>query len=1541
MRRCCWHALLLWLAVVCGAARGVPLLFANRKDIRLLELDASGRRANGSSQLLVEGLEDAAALDFFYEGRLLFWTDVGLEVIRRRSLGAGGEELTVASMGVVSPDGLACDWVGRKLYWTDSETNRLEVAELDGAHRKVLLWRDLDQPRAVALVPTDGLLFWTDWGDVPKIERASMDGNLSTRRAIVREDIFWPNGLTVDYQARRIYWVDAKLKLISSMDYDGKNRAVVIHGSLSLPFALTVLGDTLYWTDWQARAVLSCSKQTGGHKRTVLSGDLDPMDIQAYSPLRQPPGEGTPCSYNNGGCSHLCLVSSEAPFYSCACPTGVRLLNDSRTCAQGAEQVLLLARRKDLRRISLDTPDYTDVVLPLRGLRHAIALDYDPVEGRVYWTDDELCLIQRAFLNGSGQEAVVTREVQHPDGLAVDPVARNLYWTDTGTDRIEVARLNGTSRKTLIAQGLVEPRAIVLDPPQGWMYWTDWGQKPKIERAALDGSERAALVSKDLGWPNGLALDPEEGRLYWADARTDRIESARLDGSDRRVLLDDQLPHVFGFTLLGEYVYWTDWQGRSIERLPKRGAGPRQVILDQLPDLMGLKAVRVRPPPGAGVGSNECSRTPNGGCSHLCLQRPGGRGRVCACPTGLELRTDLRGCTAPEAFLLYAQRDDVCRLSLLSRRTDLLPLAGLREAAALDYDDGRLYWADTALKRISRAFLNGSGAEPLVEFGLELPESLAVDWVARNLYWADPGRRRIEVSRLDGAHRRVLLWRGLDEPRALALEPSQRWMFWADWGPSRGAGAGGRRVERAALDGSQRTRLLTQVGRVNSLSVDHEEQRLYWTDLDANTIESSDLSGERRRVVVGPRAGQRPFGLAQYQEFLYWTDLEGHSIEQALKSTGANRSRLLAPLKYIDDLLVFHNARQAGWNQCAVYNGGCSHLCLGVPGLRGFQCACPTHHPLGPNNRTCQRPQSFLLFSQKASISRLGLEAEESPDVVLPIPGLKNVRALEYDPAADFLYWVDGKAHAIRRARDNGTQVSPLAVGVGAHPFALALDPYGRQLFWSCSQGNLVNVSSPDDGRALGTLLASGSDRPRHLALHPQLGVLVWSNLVVPALIERSFLDGSGRQTLVSGELRQPGALAMDGPDERLYWSDLELRRIEHVRLSGENRKVLLSKVQANALAVLGPHLFILDRTEQSVLRANKLTGAEVQPLQVRRPHLSALLAVRGRLAGGHPCAGHACSHLCRPVRGRPQCACPPGLALRGPSECVPAAPCSEREFACASGGCVALEARCDGAADCADRSDERDCPPGCAPGAEFRCRDGGCVPKPRLCDGNADCADRSDELCCGADRFACHSRDQCIDRSLVCNRRPDCADRSDEVVCDAVSAGGRPATTTVVLVIVFGSLTVLLAIGLCCYQQRARVAAAAAGHPAPVPHAAYRMLPYPKPAAPARPAPSSTASSNGTAYPRETLNPPPSPATVRSYGGGPTPCSTDVCDDSEPCPCRFRCDDSLYDSDPNPPPPTPRSRGCVSDASCPPSPLNERACCHPPPPSPVPESDY
>lgn len=70
----------------------------------------------------------------------------------------------------------------------------------------------------------------------------------------------------------------------------------------------------------------------------------------------------------------------------------------------GAEKILFLARRRDLRKISLDTLDYTAVVLPLTDVRHAIAVDYDPVEDYVYWTDDETRAIQRSRLDGSGKQ---------------------------------------------------------------------------------------------------------------------------------------------------------------------------------------------------------------------------------------------------------------------------------------------------------------------------------------------------------------------------------------------------------------------------------------------------------------------------------------------------------------------------------------------------------------------------------------------------------------------------------------------------------------------------------------------------------------------------------------------------------------------------------------------------------------------------------------------------------------------------------------------------------------------------------------------------------------------------------------------------------------------------------------------------------------------------------------------------------------------------------------------------------------------------------
>lgn len=193
-------------------------------------------------------------MDINYAAQKVCWTDQGLETIQCVSY--NGQEVEnkvgVITTDLLLPEGLACDWFTNKLYWTDRDTNKIEVATMNGEHRKVLIWSDIDQPRTIALVPMRAIMFWTDWGEVPKIERAGMNGDPETRSVIVSDNIFWPNGLTVDYEAELLYWIDGKLKFIVVVDYNGKNRRTIVTEASSYPFALTQFHHKLYWTDWSS-----------------------------------------------------------------------------------------------------------------------------------------------------------------------------------------------------------------------------------------------------------------------------------------------------------------------------------------------------------------------------------------------------------------------------------------------------------------------------------------------------------------------------------------------------------------------------------------------------------------------------------------------------------------------------------------------------------------------------------------------------------------------------------------------------------------------------------------------------------------------------------------------------------------------------------------------------------------------------------------------------------------------------------------------------------------------------------------------------------------------------------------------------------------------------------------------------------------------------------------------------------------------------------------------------------------------------------------
>lgn len=73
------------------------------------------------------------------------------------------------------------------------------------------------------------MMFFTDYGNVAKVERCNMDG--TNRSRLVDYKIEQPTAVALDVVKKLVYWADAYLDYIDVVDYHGKNRHSIIHGT--------------------------------------------------------------------------------------------------------------------------------------------------------------------------------------------------------------------------------------------------------------------------------------------------------------------------------------------------------------------------------------------------------------------------------------------------------------------------------------------------------------------------------------------------------------------------------------------------------------------------------------------------------------------------------------------------------------------------------------------------------------------------------------------------------------------------------------------------------------------------------------------------------------------------------------------------------------------------------------------------------------------------------------------------------------------------------------------------------------------------------------------------------------------------------------------------------------------------------------------------------------------------------------------------------------------------------------------------------------
>lgn len=102
----------------------------------------------------------------------------------------------------------------------------------------------------------------------------------------------------------------------------------------------------------------------------------------------------------------MCLPNSTG--YSCVCPVGLKLKKDNKNCVTTADNLLIFARKKDLRLMPIDQSTRVfDTVIPVDHIQSAVALTWDAHNETIFWTDIEANTISKAFLNGTDQRVVI------------------------------------------------------------------------------------------------------------------------------------------------------------------------------------------------------------------------------------------------------------------------------------------------------------------------------------------------------------------------------------------------------------------------------------------------------------------------------------------------------------------------------------------------------------------------------------------------------------------------------------------------------------------------------------------------------------------------------------------------------------------------------------------------------------------------------------------------------------------------------------------------------------------------------------------------------------------------------------------------------------------------------------------------------------------------------------------------------------------------------------------------------------------------------
>ncbi|MCB0251687.1 MAG: DUF11 domain-containing protein, partial [Anaerolineae bacterium] len=166
-------------------------------------------------------------------------------------------------------------------------------------------------------------------------------------------------------------------------------------------------------------------------------------------------------------------------------------------------------------------------------------------------------------------------------------------------------------------------------------------------------------------------------------------------------------------------------------------------------------------------------------------------------------------------------------------------------------------------------------------------------------------------------------------------------------------------------------------------------------------------------------------------------------------------------------------------------------------------------------------------------------------------------RAVQVDPIAHKIYWVEWRNKRIMRANLDGSGAGPV-VTYWAELEALALDPLRGVMYWSAGTTPTRIIRSDLNGGNQVVVAQLGDYNPTSLAVDGEYGALYWTtfNTIV------RFSPADGQQTIAtfSPAISPARDLFVDGPSGKIYWS--RNNSISRADLNGQNVEVVATGSQ-------------------------------------------------------------------------------------------------------------------------------------------------------------------------------------------------------------------------------------------------------------------------------------------------------------------------------------------------------------------------------------------